>query len=204
MTRRLALALLTIVVLAGCGVPTDGAVRTVDPPVTRDRAPRPAPTRSPDAAVTPAAFFTTPSGRLVGVRHGVVVTTPVATLQEVLAELTAGPAAGELSKGLGTALPPTMSLHVLRVADGVATLDVVGDRPPSAELTTAIAQVVLSVTSVPSVDGVRLTLDGQPLDAPLPGGALTARPLRASDYRSLVVARWPDGLDITDEAVPTS
>lgn len=36
------------------------------------------------------------------------------------------------------------------------------------------------------MDGVLLTLDGQPVKAPLPSGALTIRVLTAADYAALL------------------
>jgi hypothetical protein len=55
----------------------------------------------------------------------------------------------------------------------------------------AVAQVVLTVTSVPGVDSVLVTRDGAPVELPLPGGALTSGPVTGRDYISLVEARSP-------------
>ena len=50
----------------------------------------------------------------------------------------------------------------------------------------AVAQLVLTATSVSGVDGVLLTLDGQPVEAPLPSGELTTGVLTGADYAALL------------------
>ena len=50
-----------------------------------------------------------------------------------------------------------------------------------------MAQIVLTATSVPGVDAVRLTLSGAPVEAPLPSGELTSEPLNADDYATFLV-----------------
>jgi hypothetical protein len=67
------------------------------------------------------------------------------------------------------------------------------DKGPSPERQPlAVGQVVLTATSVPGVDGVLLDgVDGHPGEMPLPGGALTTRPLRRSDYVELLRPRTP-------------
>jgi hypothetical protein len=65
-------------------------------------------------------------------------------------------------------------------------IEVADPGPAPGELPLAVGQVVLSATSVPGVDRVRLLRDGEPLDAPLPDGELTSRPLTASAFASLL------------------
>jgi hypothetical protein len=55
----------------------------------------------------------------------------------------------------------------------------------STETVLVVAQIVLSVTSLPAVHAVRFVRDGQPLEALLADGALTDRPLTAADYATL-------------------
>ncbi len=52
----------------------------------------------------------------------------------------------------------------------------------------AVAQIVLTATSVPAVERVVLTRQGEPLEAQLPDGGLTTAPLAAQDYAELRVA----------------
>ena len=64
-----------------------------------------------------------------------------------------------------------------------------GDQGPTAnKLPLAAGQVVLTATSVRGIERVQLVrADGQPIEVPLPDGALTSLPLEARDYLSLVV-----------------
>ena len=71
--------------------------------------------------------------------------------------------------------------------------------PTSAErLPLAVGQIVLAVTSARGVGAVAFFADGEPVQVPLPVGALTDGPVTASDYADLVVGersssteRWP-------------
>ena len=92
--------------------------------------------------------------------------------------------------------PATFGHHVhwlrarrwlVSLEDGRATVDVRMGRLPTGgdRLPLAVGQVVLTVTSVPTVREVVLVADGARIEAPLPGGALTGRPLTAADYAVL-------------------
>ena len=48
-----------------------------------------------------------------------------------------------------------------------------------------VAQVVLTITSVPGIDTVRLTRDYAPIDVPRANGSLTSELLTSDDYASL-------------------
>ena len=52
----------------------------------------------------------------------------------------------------------------------------------------AVAQIVLTATSLPEIRAVLLTSDGDLLEAPLPSGELTTAPLQAEDFDPLLVA----------------
>ena len=47
---------------------------------------------------------------------------------------------------------------------------------------------MLTATSVPGVDSVRLTFAGEPVEAPLPSGQLTSDPLTEQDYDAVLTA----------------
>jgi hypothetical protein len=184
--------------LVACGVPTDG-----EPvPVTADRvpyrllSPTSSPTSSPSAepgtAVTrPQVFFVSPAGQLVASPQ----TLPAAGLDTVeaalLQRLTAGPTDADRALGLDTALGQGAGVTLAGVAGGVASVEVApGDPPPAAErLPLAVAQVVLTATSVAGVDAVTLLRDGDPVDVPLPGGEQVAGPVTGEQYASLLEPR---------------
>ncbi|MEO6410970.1 MAG: GerMN domain-containing protein [Pedococcus sp.] len=116
------------------------------------------------------------------------VADPVAAVAEVLAQLEDGPSERDRSVGLSTALGPDATIHLAGLEGEVARIDVVaGDQQPApSRVPLAVAQIVLTVTSVPGVGSVLVTRDGSPVELPLPGGALTGAPVTAQDYASLV------------------
>lgn len=185
------LVLLVGLALAGCGVPTDTQPRAIDT-VPYDLL-SPAPTASTDtpapARVPPFVYFVE-DDRLVRVETTEPTGDVVERTSQVLGVLSQGPGERERAAGLETALGQGTRLTVTGVEKGVAHIDVaVGDREPSpGRYPLAVAQIVLSATSVPGVESVLMTRDGTPVELPLPGGVLTKLPVTAGDYESLTQA----------------
>lgn len=188
---RLALAAVLLVAATGCGVPTSPRPVVVDPTEVPygllDEA-LPAQDPEPEDQVPPdqpRVFFLGAEDRLVALSLE-----PPPGVPPVLAAvgaLSAGPGADSRERGLGTAIPPGLTLAVTRLEQRTATIDLRGEAGPTGEQgPRAVAQIVLTATSVPQVDQVLLTRQGRPLEAQLPDGGLTAAPLRALDYRSLL------------------
>ncbi len=179
-------------VAAACGVPTQG------PPVTITRVPYGLTQAEPSAPSTPAPTGTErPYVYLV--RDQVLVPVkasatdlgdPARAVAEVLAQLADGPSDADRSAGLSTALGPDTGFRLTGFDDGVARIDIAaGEQVPApSRVPLAVAQVVLSVTSVPGVDSVLISRDGTPVELPLPGGALTAAPVTGRDYAGLVAS----------------
>lgn len=187
------LVTLTAIALAACGAPEHGS------PVTITKVPyglqRPAdpvtPTPEPGGAERPFVYLVRDE-QLVPVRaRSRRPADPAAAVAEVLAQLTDGPSERERQAGLSTALGPGTVMRLGALDGVVAHVDLTaGDQEPApSRVPLAVAQVVLSVTSVPGVDSVLVTRDGDPVELPLPGGALTASPVTAQDYASLVGRR---------------
>jgi spore germination protein GerM len=118
----------------------------------------------------------------------VTSTTAEREAQQLLTALTAGPDEAEHGRGLSTALPSDVGLRVTALRDGVAVVAIEGGEPDAdpRRLPLSVAQVVLTLTSMPGVDAVRLTRDGEFVQAPLATGELVSRALTAADYRSLL------------------
>ena len=184
-------ALAGLVVVAGCGVPRDDRPRAVpagqvDPRLLGT----PSPTGTP-AATGNSAFdvaFVTPENTLALTRRPVSPGPAVQQVAELLAALTAGPDNAEHAHGLSTALPSDVTLTLTALRQGEAVVAINGgakDADPR-RLPLSVAQVVLTLTSHPDVRAVRITSDGQPVEAPLPGGEVVDRALTAADYRSLL------------------
>lgn len=187
--------LLLGLLLAGCGLPADGTTRPVpssdipyrllDP---RPPAALPLPTPTGPVVTVPQVYFVSGEQLLVPRPFNVDAAGPGPVEDAVLAALSVGPTETERSQGLASALGPDVSVRLLGIDQGTARIGIeTPSGAPSADrLPLAVGQVVLSAVSVEGIDRVLLFRDGQPLQAPLPGGEQTADPLTAADYASLL------------------
>ncbi len=193
MTRRTVLVrVLAAVVLGaaltGCGVPTGGApdaipsselptALTTDTPATTTPSATDAAAGQPQVFLVDAGDLLVPRGRSVGgdTREQV---------EDLLAALAEGPSPTERREGLTTALSAQAGLGLRELSGGTATVELTSgtDTATGLQSRRAVAQVVLTVTSVPGVESVLLTQDGSAVEAPLPTGELTTRPLTTADY----------------------
>jgi spore germination protein GerM len=108
-------------------------------------------------------------------------------VQHLLRTLVSGPSKSERATGLSTDLAPDSSLALLELSGRTVVVQIQPATPiPADRLPLAIGQVVLTVTSAPDVDRVVLRDTRQRLQIPKPGGALTASPVAAQDYTSLI------------------
>ena len=115
---------------------------------------------------------------------------PVPLVERLLADLSAGPSDDARAGGLSTAIPPDSRLTLSGIDAGTAEIEVETASAISADrLPGAVGQIVLTVTSVPGVTSVVLVSDGEPLQVPLPGGALSAGPVTDQDYLTLLPDR---------------
>ena len=132
-------------------------------------APASTPVASPAATTTVRVylFLPDPAGgdaHLVPVLRSVPATRAVAT--SALQELLAGPAPDE--RGLLTLIPAGTRLLGVTVDGNVATVDLSGTFESgggSASMFGRLAQLVYTTTQFPTVDAVRLRLDGQPVES---------------------------------------
>ena len=192
---RLAAVGLVALLAAGCGVPRDAAPRPVSPgavdPSLLGESASPSPAPSTLAASTHRVAFVAAGDRLALVPRAVPAAPVPQEAQDLLAALMAGPDDGEHDNGLSTALPSDVVLRVTALRGDVAEVSIEGGEPDAdpRRLPLSVAQVVLTLTSLPEVGTVRLTRDGAPLPAPLPNGELVSRALTAADYRSLLAGR---------------
>lgn len=115
------------------------------------------------------------------------------SLTSIFDSLLGGVTNEERQANLRTAIPPdteTISItedgSVLRV-DLNSEFAAVGGE----EEILAVAQIVLTATSVEGVDQVAFQLEGVPTDVPVASGALSVDPVGAADYESLVAATAP-------------
>jgi hypothetical protein len=95
-----------------------------------------------------------------------------------LGELLKGPTREERARGLISALPPTSRVESFSLANGTATVRLLGRVPKSGDFY-ASAQVVYTLTEFPEVSRVRLFVDGNSCCVYL----RTGRPLRVLERR---------------------
>lgn len=183
-----------VLCLAGCGVPTGGEPIVVPASEVPHGLATPTPTESVPPTVepvldSPRVYLLGEEERLVPRPREVDGTGPTERLEDLLSFLADGPSGSERDEQLSTALPPNVRLSVGGLADGTATVDLnLPDEAPSGLASRrAVAQLVLTATSVPGVKDVRLTLAGEPVEAPLPSGQLTSSPLDAADFAEFLV-----------------
>lgn len=188
-------ALVTLLFLAtGCGLPTDTQARPIDPAAVPyrllDSEPwsRSVETEGPVPAGTPVVFWLTDDGRLAPTSVDIACTDPSDEVAEgLLALLSASPDETARSVGKSSAVPPSSELELVDVADGVALVRLDAATSLTADrLPLAVGQLVLTVTSAPGIDAVRVGTGDDLVEVPLPGGALTSRPVTAADYASLL------------------
>ena len=189
------LTALTAMTLTACGVPaTSPPTAITDVPYNLvQTATPPTPSPTTPARRGPFVYWVSAGDELIAIEAGATTGDAPDTVAAVLTRLAQGPSELERESGLSTALGPEVSLTVNRVEGGRADIDItIGPPGPSARrLPLAVGQIVLSLTSISGIDSVWLMSNGSPIEAPLPDGALTARPLTAQDFIALVEAGQP-------------
>ncbi|GAA2737654.1 hypothetical protein GCM10009867_25670 [Pedococcus aerophilus] len=177
-----------VLVSSGCGAPDQSSpevVTQVPYELSRPSTASTDPTREADATLE---VWLVRDSALVAVPVPARASTAESAAAQVMRRLASGPSDDERARGFSTALSPGVRLSVTSLRDGHAVLDIRqgGQAPGAGELPLAVGQVVLTLTSIPGVDDVSLTADGERIPAPLPGGVLTERPLDARDYTYLI------------------
>jgi len=189
--RRCPVGVLVLaVLLAGCGLGR-GDVVDIDPMSLPQRlvgSPAPSPTNTTEPARATGEVYFSSDEVLVQAMRTLNAAPGQPALQELLDDLSAGPDARDRERGYSSALPPATRLRVTALQGDVATVDLAVDQPPP-DQTTAIAQIVLTTTSLPGVRRVRLTFNGKPINAPLANGAQTNRLLTREDYEAMLITR---------------
>jgi spore germination protein GerM len=192
---------LAALLLASCVGPGGSGVRTIDaeevpydlldpaPPAESALTSEPSePSDVPDGQVAAQVYLLGPDGLLLPSPTSVDDGTTGEVAARVLARLEEGPNEAERDAGLASALGPDLGLRIDGVDDGVVEVDVNGTTVPAADqVPLAIGQIVLTLTGVPGVSGVRIVNEGEPLPLPLPGGRLTTGTVTADDYLRLTV-----------------
>lgn len=169
-----------LVLVAGCGVPAqedaerlgdEGKVALLDPQ----------PASRPGAASVPVYFVR--GEQLVPVPRAVGALSVEATVQA----LVGGPSSDEAAAGLHSSVGPSVRVRRAAVDGNVAVIDLSSPfaQARSEDQVLAVAQFVYTVTGLPGVEAVAITVDGEPIEVPTQEGALKSGPLRRSDFPGL-------------------
>jgi spore germination protein GerM len=138
------------------------------------------PTTVPQREYPFVVYFTGNEGPVLALRTA--STKPDA--KTVGGALLAGPTRDEVQVGLRTSIPKRAIGRIGNVAEHTVTIDL---NAPFTEVsgpsqTRALAQIVLTMTSLHGVTHVRFLLDGEPVSVPRLDGTVTRKPVRRADY----------------------
>lgn len=177
------LALCAAGLLSACGMPNQdkpdllGGSRPASRPSAVSR-----PATPTSAHLT--LYFVDSANRVVAVTRS----NPTASLSAAVSMLLAGPTSEESAAGVSSAIPVGAAIDSVRQSGTTAALDF-SDALASVsgrEQLLAFAQIVLTADSLPQVDRVEISIDGQQVNAPEPNGTLAQGPVSKLDYSSLV------------------
>jgi spore germination protein GerM len=209
-------AIVLAVAMGACGVPGSSGFEQINPPpelattttaaATTTASTRPpssstvapsttaatttstteAPTTSTNPVFSASLYFVTGSGELTPIIRQLASS----AAQQVLTELADGVPTGDEYGGLTTAIPSGTAL-VVTTASGLATVELpptfLTATPPQNQ-TTAVAQIVLTLTARPGIGQVRFTSGGEPQEVSRPDSSLTnpGEVVACEDYSSML------------------
>lgn len=159
--------------LAACGFSSDSGPRPID----LDQVPE-ASTTVAAAAGPEVELWFVDGAALVPLRAVVRDRAPGTVVEALIGR------GVDFGEGLRSAIPPATVVLGAVIEDGVATVDLssaftlVG----GGEEILAVGQIVLTLASLEGVEGVRLLIDGTPVNAPVGEGELVDRPLTSEDF----------------------
>ncbi len=210
--RAIALTAAVACLLAACSSPV-GVAGPVPTPSTSapSAAPAASPIATPSASVAPTTAPSASPAATTAIRvylfqpdtaggdaHLVPVTRTVPATRAVataaVRELLSGPAPDET--GLLTMIPAGSQLLGITIDGGVATVDLTGTFESgggSASMLGRLAQLVYTATQFPTVDAVRLRLDGKPVDSIGGEGVIVGAGLGRMDATGSLPAIFVDG-----------
>jgi hypothetical protein len=186
MRRTVAAAVIALLVLAACGVPSQDTATKVD----AKQVPFGLLDKNRGAAVgdrsgdRDVVIFLTREGRLV---RAVRKVPPPVTFDALLELLKQGPTSTELDQGTRSAVPDDDTFESVELAGGTAIVNLGKPftAPSSAEQVLALAQIVWTLTARPGVGQVQFTLGDAGIEIPVANGTVTTDPVSRDDYLPL-------------------
>ncbi|HZM82684.1 MAG TPA: GerMN domain-containing protein [Candidatus Limnocylindrales bacterium] len=173
-----------VLMVAGCGVPIEEEARAL-----------PSQSAHVPSSATPAPIQTGPvTETLYLVKGGLLIAVPrkhrtEPGVDEVMAELLAGPTEAEKAAGIGSALLGSKVVAAVQVQNGTAVVELAANLEGTGRTddVLAIGQIVCTLTARPDISWATFTRDGRPIEVPRGDGSLTADPLNAASYSRLIV-----------------
>lgn len=170
-----------VLAVTACGIPIDAepesvALEVEDAPVS------PGPTPGDLAAVS---MYLVSDETLVRVTRDLPDPT---SLDSILGSLLDGVTEPEERSNLRSSIPTATRVVGITQEGSLVRIDLSREFAAvgGGEEILAVAQIVLTATSVDGIDLVALELEGVPTDAPVASGALSIEPVSAEDYAGLV------------------
>jgi spore germination protein GerM len=178
--RRVGLLFVTCLLVA-CGIPVEAEPEMVGVEIAASPE-----TESPtpgDLAAVPMYLVSNDS--LVRVTRDLPSPPSVTSIFD---SLLGGVTEPERSENLRTAIPPGTETLAVTEDGSVLRIDLSSEFAAvgGEEEILAVAQIVLTATSIEGVDLVAFRLEGVPTDVPVASGALSVDPVSAQDYESLL------------------
>ena len=191
--------LAALALLGACGLPRSSSPVQVPPAEVPygllDSTASATPTATPGVLLAAGTIYLAdPQQQLVAVPVQIPDAQALPMLQTLLNRLAVGPSDRERARGLVTDLAPGATIVVRSISDGTANIELqsAGQDPSPSKLPIAVGQIVLTATSIVGIDRVVFARDGAAVAVPGPsGGGLTADPLVASDYETLLAPGQP-------------
>ena len=191
--------LAALALLGACGLPRSSSPVQVPPAEVPygllDSTASATPTATPGVLLAAGTIYLAdPQQQLVAVPVQIPDAQALPMLQTLLNRLAVGPSDRERARGLVTDLAPGATIVVRSISDGTANIELqsAGQDPSPSKLPIAVGQIVLTATSIVGIDRVVFARDGVAVAVPGPsGGGLTADPLVASDYETLLAPGQP-------------
>lgn len=183
----LAATLLAALFLAGCGLPVDSGPRVITndrvPPGLLDRDPTVIPTTAPPPSSAITVYLLV-GERLAGVRRERPAPPGPGTALQALLQ---GPTQEEGASGLRSAIGADAGVTLTGIDAGRATVELgrLLSTTTASDQVLAIAQIVYTLTALPTVEGVAFTIDRMAVEVPRGDRTLTAGPLSRADFPSL-------------------
>lgn len=179
--RSLRLLIGLVLAVTACGIPIDAEPEVVDVEVD-DSPVSPGPIPGDLAAVS---MYLISDETLVRVTRDLP---DPQSLEAILGSLLEGVTEPEERSNLRSSIPTATRVLRIEREGNLARIDLSREFAAvgGGEEILAVAQIVLTATSVDGIDLVALLLEGVPTDAPVASGALSIEPVSAADYASLI------------------